>query len=287
MPAMSNHEPPQHLHLLESFEAGWDGLHLIYELEPADEIPETQFAQHLIIIALDDFRGSYTLNGRWQHIDYTKGDIGIFPASQPFPKAQVDREVPIIDLFVERATLTRAAHECVNTDQIELVPQLKLRDPLISHMGLALLAELEAAGADSRLYAESMATALCVHLLRRYSSRQQQLKDYTGGLPKYKLRQVVSYIHENLDQNLTLAELSAVVQMSPHYFASLFKQSTGLTPHQYVIKSRIEKAKQLLVRRDLTLVEICQEVGFESQSHFTRVFRKHTTTTPKVYRDRL
>lgn len=287
MSAMSNHEPPQHLHLLESFEAGWDGLHLIYELEPADEIPETQFTQHLIIIALDDFRGSYTLNGHCHHIDYTKGDIGIFPASQPFPRVQVDREVPIIDLFVEKATLTGAAHECVNADQIELVPQLKLRDPLIEHMGLALLAELEAGGADSRLYAESMATALSVHLLRRYSSRQQQLKDYTGGLPKYKLRQVVSYINENLDQNLTLAELAAIVRMSPHYFTSLFKQSTGLTPHQYVTKSRIEKAKQLLLRRDLTLVEICQEVGFESQSHFTRVFRQYTKTTPKVYRDKL
>jgi AraC family transcriptional regulator len=154
-------------------------------------------------------------------------------------------------------------------------------------MGLALKAELEAGGADTRLYAESMATALSVHLLRRYSSRQPEIRDYPGGLPKYKLREAIAYIQEHLDQNLTLAELSSAVQMSSHYFASLFKQSTGLTPHQYVTKCRIEKAKQLLLQRELTIVEICQEVGFQNQSHFTRVFRQHTMTTPKVYRDTL
>jgi AraC family transcriptional regulator len=75
-------------------------------------------------------------------------------------------------------------------------------------------------------------------------------------LSKYKLRQAVNYINEHSDQNLTLAEIAAAVRMSPNYFASLFKQSTGLTPHQYVMKCRIEKAKQLLHHQQLTLVEI-------------------------------
>jgi AraC-like DNA-binding protein len=83
------------------------------------------------------------------------------------------------------------------------------------------------------------------------------------------------------------AELAVLVQMSPYYFASLFKQSTGLAPHQYITKCRIERAKQLLKKRELTIMEICQQVGFQSQSHFTRVFRKHTATTPKTYRQLL
>lgn len=283
---MSNNEPPQHIHLLSSDEAGWDGLHLLYEVEPAnDEMAETYLGQHFIVITLDDFRASFLLDGRWQHINYTTGDIAIFPASHPFPKTLIDREVPLLELFLEPATIAHAAHEFVEADRIELLPQLKLRDPLIQHIGLELLAELTVGRTDSRLYAESMATALSVHLLRRYSLQQQDIKLYTGGLPKYKLKQVVSYIHENLDQNLTLAELAAVVQMSPHYFATLFKQSTGLSPHQYVTKSRIEKAKRLLLKRELTIVEICQEVGFQNQSHFTRVFRQHTAKTPKAYRD--
>jgi AraC family transcriptional regulator len=101
------------------------------------------------------------------------------------------------------------------------------------------------------------------------------------------LREAIAYINDHLDRNLSLAELAALVQMSPYYFASLFKQSTGLAPHQYITKCRIERAKQLLKKRELTIMEICQQVGFQSQSHFTRVFRKHTATTPKAYRQLL
>ena len=284
---MSSSEPPVHLHLLSSFEAQWDGLNLIYELEPADEMPETHLRQHFILIALDDFRATYLLDGRWKQVDYAKGEIAIIPATQSIPRTQVDREVPLLELFLEPATLVRAACESVNPDTVELIPQLQICDPLIQHMGLALMAELEVGGTESRLYAESMATALSAHLLRRYCSHAEKIKDYTGGLPNYKLREAVSYINEHLDQNLTLAEIAAVVRMSPNYFACLFKQSTGLTPHQYVMQCRIEKAKQLLRHQELALVEICQEVGFTSQSHFTRVFRQHTKTTPKAYRKAL
>ncbi len=287
MPTVSSSEPPVHLHLLSSFEAGWNSLNLIYELEPADEMAETYLGQHFILIALDDFRATYLLDGRWKHVDYAKGEIAIIPATQSLPKTQVDREVPLLELFLEPATLARAACESADTNKVELVPQLHIHDPLIQHIGLALKAELEVGGTDSRLYAESMATALSAHLLRRYCSHPQEIKDYTDGLSKYKLRQTISYINEHLDRNLMLAEIAAAVRMSPNYFASLFKQSTGLTPHQYVMKCRIEKAKQLLHHQELTLVEICQEVGFTSQSHFTRVFRQHTKTTPKGYRDAL
>ncbi|MEP0859678.1 AraC family transcriptional regulator [Trichocoleus sp. DQ-U1] len=113
------------------------------------------------------------------------------------------------------------------------------------------------------------------------------MSDYTGGLPLHKLREAIAYINDYLDQDLMLAEIAATVQMSPHYFASLFKQSTGFAPHQYVTKCRIEKAKLLLARQELTIAEILQQVGFKSQSHFTRVFRQYTTTTPKAYRDAL
>ena len=287
MPVVSSSEPPVHLHLLSSFDAGWNGLNLLYELEPADEVAETKLGQHFIVIALDDFCASYLLDGRWKHVDYAKGEIAIIPATQPFPRTQIDREVPLLELFLEPTTLARVACESANPDDVELVPQWQIGDPLIQHIGLALKAELEAGGTDSQLYAESMAIALSAHLLRRYCSHAEKIKDCTGGLPNYKLRRAIDYINEHLDQNLTLTAIADAVRMSPNYFATLFKQSTGLTPHQYVMKCRIEKAKQLLRHPELALVEICQDVGFTSQSHFTRVFRQHTHTTPKAYRNAL
>ena len=273
----------EHLHLLSSDEAGWNGLNLIYEREPAGEAPETWLGRHLLVICLGNFRANYRLKGSWQHQDYTEGDLVIFPAHEPFPRVQIDREAEIIELFLEPETLTQAIDG--ETAAVELIPQLKLRDPLIQQIGLALKSELERGGADSKFYAESMSTALSAHLLRRHSSHR--IKDYSGGLSKSQLREAIAYIHEHLNQNLTLAELASVVYLSPHYFAHLFKQSTGRSPHQYVTHCRMEQAKRLLRQQELTIVEICQQVGFQNQSHFTRVFRQYTQTTPKVYRNLL
>ncbi|MCU0546314.1 MAG: hypothetical protein MUE44_29795 [Oscillatoriaceae cyanobacterium Prado104] len=196
---MSNNEPAPHLHLLSSFESGWNGLNLIYEIEPADEMPEIDLEHHFIIIAQNNFRASFMFNGSWQHIDYASGDVAIVPATQTFPRTLVDREVPLIELFLDPAMLACAAFDSVNPDRVELLPQLHLRDPLIQHMGLALKEELAAGGAGSRLYAESMAAALSVHLLRRYCAFPKEIKNYTGGLCKYQLRQVFDYIEEHKD----------------------------------------------------------------------------------------
>ncbi|WP_431193519.1 helix-turn-helix domain-containing protein [Trichocoleus desertorum] len=110
------------------------------------------------------------------------------------------------------------------------------------------------------------------------------MREYTGGLPPHKLNQAITYIHGHLDQDLRLAEIAAIVQMSPHYFATLFKQSTGLAPHQFVTQCRIEHAKWLLAKQELTILEILPQLGFKSQSHFTKVFREQTGLTPTAYR---
>lgn len=274
----------EHLHLLSSEDAGWQGMQLIYEQEPPGEMPETVLAQHMLVICEGDVQVDYKLEGGWQKRYYTVGDIIIFPVSAIFPRVRTDREVGLIELFIEPETINKVAWEKVDTGEIELKQSFKLRDPLIRQMGLALKTELAAGGPDSKLYAESMVTALSVHLLRHYSYSTKEIKSYPGGLPKSRLKEAIAYIREHLDRNLSLNEMAATVQMSSHYFASLFKASTGIPPHQYLTKCRIEKAKQLLANQDLSIVEVCHQVGFQNQSHFTRVFRQHTKTTPKVYR---
>lgn len=273
--------------ILSSYKAGWKGIHFAHHRQPAHELPDCYFAQHVITICLGQFEIKLRKDSSWQRECYTYGDIGIFPVSQPGPRARCDQGAEFISLYLEPRTFARVACESVDADRVEIVPQFKIRDPLIQQIGLDLKTELESGGVDSRLYAESMATALSAHLLQRYAVKRSILRDYTGGLPKHKLREAIAYIHDYLDQELILAEMAAIVGMSPHYFASLFKQSTGLAPHQYVTKSRIERAKLLLARQELTIGEILEQVGFKSQSHFTRVFRKHAGTTPKAYRDAL
>jgi AraC family transcriptional regulator len=199
---------------------------------------------------------------------------------------KIDREVPLLELFLSPDILANAVSEMISP-KIQLQSHWRLRDPLIQQMGLALKTELELAGEDSKLYADSMAIALGTHLLRRYAVQDPVIKEYKNGLPLYQLKLIIEYIQAHLEENLTLTQLASLIQISPHYFASLFKQSTGLSPYKYITKCRLDKAKMLLRQRDLSIAFICQEVGFKNQSHFTRVFRQYFQITPKAYRNLL
>lgn len=271
-------------HLLSSETAGWNSLSLIYEIEPAGEISEGVSQDHSIVICQGDCQANFNLDGKQYQEQYSAGDILIFPARELLPKIRIDRQVPLIELLLPHETLINAICETIPF-QITLRSHFKLRDPLIQQIGLALKAELETGNSDSKSYADSMATALAVHLIRHYGSHNPNIKEYKGGLPVHKLSQTLDYIDTHLDGDLTLTKLANLVQISPHYFSSLFKQSMGLTPHQYVTKCRLEQAKLLLQRSPLSIVEICHQVGFENQSHFTRLFRQHFKITPKAYRN--
>jgi len=103
-------------------------------------------------------------------------------------------------------------------------------------------------------------------------------------LPGSRLRRVTAYIEDNLRRALRLAELSAVVHMSPYHFARLFRRSTGRPPHRFVLHRRIERARTLLATEELSIGEIARAVGFRTPSHFTTVFRRATGITPSRYR---
>jgi AraC family transcriptional regulator len=149
---------------------------------------------------------------------------------------------------------------------------------------MALLAELEAEGTSGRLYAESLANVLAVHLLRHYTAAGDHLQRFKGGLSGRRQRRVLSFIEDNYESDLSLAELAGVAEMSTFHFAREFKRATGTTPHQYLIKLRVERAKRLLIESRIPLVEVSSRSGFSHQSHFTRLFRRLTGTTPQTYR---
>jgi RpiB/LacA/LacB family sugar-phosphate isomerase len=107
-----------------------------------------------------------------------------------------------------------------------------------------------------------------------------------GGLPPWRLQRVFAYIRENLAREVSVAQLAKTVGMSQYYFSKLFKMSTGTTPHQYVMRQRVERAQELLGDQGIALVNVATQVGFETQSHFTSVFRHIVGITPKRYRER-
>lgn len=252
--------------ILSSRFAGWNNFYFAYHRQSPYRIPETCPSQHTINICTNPFWARVKINGQWQRKSCVIGDVGIFPAQQVAPAAEFEQELGFIHLYLEPAMLAHAAYELVDTERIEIAQQLQTHDPLIQQLGLSLKRELETGVADSRLYAESVATLLAVHLLKRYSVQKTIVRDYTGGLPNHKLKIAIAYINDNLEQKISLTEIATVVQMSPHYFATLFKQSVGIAPHQYLTRCRVERAKQLLTKQKLSITQVSQLVGFQSQS---------------------
>lgn len=113
------------------------------------------------------------------------------------------------------------------------------------------------------------------------------------GLTHTQLQQVLDYIHTHLDRGLSRTELAEVINISPTYFASLFKQAMAVSPHQYVIGQRVEQAKLMLSKTDLAIAKRCRpwrianialEVGFSSPSHLNQQFKRFTGMTPKQVR---
>ncbi len=104
-----------------------------------------------------------------------------------------------------------------------------------------------------------------------------------AGLPRASLQRVLEHMRIHLDQDLSVPALAAVAHMSPFYFSRLFKQSTGLSPHQYLLRQRIRRAKELLADGRRRVAEVSYELGFPHQSHFTTVFRKLVGMTPRAY----
>jgi AraC-like DNA-binding protein len=186
--------------------------------------------------------------------------------------------------YVHPVLLVEAASTSLQGDRIAIVPDFHAGDPLLQHITLVLQVAINAKGVAGRLYAESLTNALAVHVLRRYAASRPPVAACTGSLSKPKLRRTTAYIEAHLGHELFLIEIAAVAQTSPAHFSRQFRQATGQTPHHYVIMCRIERAKRLLVETALPIIDISHQVGFTDQSYFSAVFRKHVTTTPKVYR---
>jgi AraC family transcriptional regulator len=159
-----------------------------------------------------------------------------------------------------------------------------LADPVIERFCTLGQEELEKGGTRGRLYVEALGTALTVHLLGNYGPARGDARLPRRGLLPAQLRRVIDHIDARLREDVGLTELADVAGFSPHYFARSFRLATGMSPHQYLIERRVERASKLLCETSLSIGEVAAAVGFASQSHLTEHFRRVTGVTPARFR---
>lgn len=166
---------------------------------------------------------------------------------------------------------------------MDLEPRLFFDCAILRQTSLKLTSVIEAGETRCRLYAEALSIVLA-HELLHLGTKRHPLGPVRGGLAGWQRRLLAKYIEDHLAEQLSLAELAGLVQLSPYHFARAFKQSFGMPPHRYHTLRRIERAKVMLSRPGLSITSIALELGFSDNSSFTRAFRRCSGWTPICFR---
>ena len=268
---------------LSSHDADWDALYLEFHRAPPFEVPECVCEQNIITIpTINGLEVERNVGGKKEDVIFHPGDFCLSPGGVSL-QTRWNQDLEAIHLILEPDLIAQVAHEFIDPDRVAFPCHTKAADPLVYQLGLTLKGELETFGKDSKLYAASAATFLAVHLLKNYAVHKSNIEKYSGGLSPLQLKQAIDYIAAHLAEEINLGTLSSHLGLSRYYFCRLFKHSTGFSPYQYVIRCRVERAKELLKRGGLTLGEVALACGFSHQSHLYRHFKRVTGVTPKSF----
>ncbi len=222
-------------------------------------------------------RGGYRHRGLSVH-----GDVDIVPAGTASRWEMKSADMALL-LSLPASLIRRVAEEAnLDPTRLELVNRFQIRDRQIEHIGWALKAEMDAEYANGRLYLDSLAAALAVHLLNHHSSHAHISTSFKSALSGHRLREVLSYIEDNLTDDLSLKDIAAVAGLSVSHCKTAFRNSVGQPIHQYVIQRRVERARALLNDGSHSIRDVAQLTGFAHQSHLALHMRRLLGVSPKT-----
>ena len=210
----------------------------------------------------------------------TRGDMTIAPYRFSIDGAYVE-PCEFLQLYLSPSVIDRAANEVGS--QAVIVPVLGAVDSLAEQTIYQLEEELTSGGGTWE-YVNLLIKTLATHLVNYYTENRWTTKE-VGGFPKYLLARTLDFINRSLDRNLAIEEIARAVGIEPERFARAFKASAGKGVHSYINERRVEEAKVLLNKSNLSIADVAQRLGFESEERFLNIFRRRTGLTPTAYRE--
>jgi AraC family transcriptional regulator len=190
--------------------------------------------------------------------------------------------VPHLQLGISDAALMAASDE--PDGEIELRPRRKFADTRLGALVTAVHAEMVAGFPSGRLFLDSVEQAMAIALISGHAVTHRPAQISRGGLNPARLRRIRELVHARMQNELNLEEMAQSVGLSTAHFARMFRKSTGETPHQFVLRRRLERAKAMLRAPDARVLGVAVACGFKTQQHFAQVFRNVCGISPTAYR---
>jgi AraC family transcriptional regulator len=266
--------------VLSSAETPWDGVFLERHVAEGLETGPVTGVNHVLFMPDGDpVDGEWMAGGEWGRRRWLPRQVGLIPAGVPYGW-RVRARTSFVIVSIQPRFLDGIALDLSGRGWVDLVPRLAVQDLLVAGILQALGEEAAAGAGANRLYGESLGAALAVHLVKEYSAGGRSLVEPRGGLTRLQLRLAMDHLHERLGEQLRLEELARAVGMSPFHFSRRFRRSTGVPPHRYLIRLRVQRAREMLLRGAATLAEVAVRVGFYDQSHLATHFKAAFGVTP-------
>jgi AraC family transcriptional regulator len=202
------------------------------------------------------------------------------------PRFVINKPFHSLHFYLPRSALDGIAEQSGVPRVGELPSQLGTGhdDPVIRHIGGALLQALRRPDETNQLFIDYTMLAFTTHAAQTYGGMQHLTKPARGGLAPWQMKRACERLDSDLGGKLLLQQIAAEFDLSVSHFSRAFRISTGLPPHQWLLRQRVKAAKQLMTIRDLPLFEIAISAGFADQSHFTRVFSAVVGVSPGAWR---
>lgn len=289
---------PQYLHgevLADSASLQWTGLYVrrFRCLRAVDRFLVPATAEPLIscgLAGVAEFR-EREVGDQWVTSHIARGDLFVTRSKTPYEvcfRSPAGQELEIIQVHVAVEPFL-AALQAVYPGEAARVEVIDFagRDEALAHLCYACAEMLSTSTpGDSRRVAD-LTQLFASFLAERYTRTAAEPLDFRGGLPIRQLRRVEDYVGEHLADEISLEVLAAEAGLSPFHFSRVFKQTTGMSPLQFVTRQRITRAQQMIRETSRSLIEIALEVGYPNPSHFAKVFRRVAGVTPTGFRHAL
>jgi AraC family transcriptional regulator len=262
----------------------WAGYSLEMAVGNPEPLPSHSWSKTTLLYVMDGDASLYWKHrGVWHEDPCRQGTVSIVRRDVEIESSGLSNPLPMMVLQLDNSKLEHVAPDHVLAIEKSLESVQVARDGRLAGLLAAMCAEVKEGCPSGRLYGESISLALLAYLAGQYASPRQADDRHTRLSPAQK-RKLVEYVRADLTATVSVSELAGLVQMSPSYFARVFKASFGVSPYRFVMRERVEAAKDMLASTHLSASQVAMAFGFASQSHFVKVFRQFTGVTPKQFR---